>query len=39
MTIEEIFYSEDISVRSLNVCKYNDLNINAIVRYYIITIK
>ena len=35
MTIEEIFYSEDISVRSLNVCKYNDLNqLSEILDFY-----
>ena len=35
MTIEEIYYSEDISVRTFNICKYNGLNdLNAIIEYY-----
>lgn len=35
MTIEEIYYSEDISVRSFNVCNDNDLkDLNAILKHY-----
>lgn len=35
MTIEEIYYSEDITVRSINVCNYNGLtNLSAILKYY-----
>lgn len=35
MTIEEIYYSEDISVRSFNVCNDNDLNdLTAILKHY-----
>lgn len=35
MTIEEIYYSEDISIRSFNVCKLNDLeDLNAILKHY-----
>jgi hypothetical protein len=35
MTIEEIYYSEDISVRSFNVCNNNDLkDLNAILKHY-----
>ena len=35
MTIEEIYNSEDISVRSMNVCNYNGLtDLSAIVKYY-----
>lgn len=35
MTIEEIYYSEDMSVRSFNVCKDNDLkDLAAILKYY-----
>lgn len=35
MTIEEINYSEDISVRSFNVCNNNDLkDLTAILRHY-----
>ncbi|MEY3499978.1 MAG: hypothetical protein RL308_1647 [Bacteroidota bacterium] len=35
MTIEEIYYSEDISVRSFNVCNDNDLkDLSAILKHY-----
>lgn len=35
MTIEEIYYSEDISVRSFNVCNYNELaDLSAILKHY-----
>ncbi len=35
MTIEEIYYSEDISVRSFNVCNDNDLkDLTAILKHY-----
>ena len=35
MTIEEIYYSEDISVRSFNVCNDNDLkDLNTILKHY-----
>jgi hypothetical protein len=35
MTIEEIYYSEDISVRSFNVCNDNYLkDLNAILKHY-----
>ena len=35
MTIEEIYYSEDISVRSSNVCNDNDLkDLTAILKHY-----
>lgn len=35
MTIEKIYYSEDISVRSFNVCNDNDLkDLNAILKHY-----
>lgn len=35
MTIEEIYYSEDISVRSFNVCNDNDLkDLIAILKHY-----
>jgi hypothetical protein len=35
MTIDEIYYSEDISVRSFNVCNDNDLkDLNAILKHY-----
>jgi len=35
MTIEEIYYSEDISVRSLNVCNNNDLkDLSTIIKHY-----
>lgn len=35
MTIEEIHYSEDISVRSFNVCNDNDLkDLDAILKHY-----
>ena len=35
MTIEEIYNSEDISVRSMNVCNYNGLtDLSAILKYY-----
>jgi len=35
MKIEEIYHSEDISVRSFNVCKDNDLNdLTAILKHY-----
>jgi hypothetical protein len=35
MTIEEIMHSEDISIRSYNVCKYNGLNDStAILKFY-----
>lgn len=35
MTIEEIYCSEDISVRSFNVCNNNDLkDMNAILKHY-----
>lgn len=35
MTIEEIYYSENISVRSFNVCNGNDLkDLTAILNYY-----
>ncbi|MDG1279625.1 MAG: sigma factor-like helix-turn-helix DNA-binding protein [Algoriphagus sp.] len=35
MTIEEIYYSEDISVRSFNVCNQNNLNdLSAILKHY-----
>ena len=36
MTIEEIYYSEDISVRSFNVCNDNDLkDLTAILKHYL----
>ncbi|MFZ4680492.1 MAG: sigma factor-like helix-turn-helix DNA-binding protein [Flavobacterium sp.] len=35
MTIEEIYYSEDLSVRSFNVCNDNDLkDLSAILKHY-----
>jgi hypothetical protein len=35
MTLEEIYYSEKISVRSFNVCNKNDLNdLNTILKHY-----
>ncbi|MBK7094289.1 MAG: hypothetical protein IPH57_04220 [Saprospiraceae bacterium] len=35
ITIEEIYYSENISVRSFNVCYYNDLkDLSAILKHY-----
>jgi hypothetical protein len=35
MTIEEIYSVEDITVRSLNVCKHNDLkDLHAILKHY-----
>ncbi len=35
MTIEEIYYSEEISVRSFNVCNDNDLkDLSAILKHY-----
>lgn len=36
MTIQEIFYSEDISIRSFNVCVDNDLiDLNSILNYFV----